>query len=83
MQFKSKSWIEGVGNKFAKTCASSFNMYTDGMIGQMLLTVQTTFFGVVVFFWFITAYLLGWRFEKAIKRNEVIGAEAVTDVPVA
>lgn len=83
VQFKSKSWIEGVGNKFAKTCASSFNMYTDGMVGQMLLTVQTTFFGIVLFFWFITVYLLGWRFEKAIKRNEVIGAEAVADVPVA
>lgn len=74
IQFKSKSWIEGVGSKFAKTCGSSYNMYTDGLIGQLLLTVQSTFFCGVIFFWFVTAYLLGWRFEKAVKRNEVIGS---------
>lgn len=73
IQFKSKSWIDGVGQKFAKTCASSFNMYTDGLIGPALLAAQTSFFSVIVFFWFIVAYLLGWRFEKALKRNEVIG----------
>ncbi len=78
VQFKSKSWIDGVGTKFAKTCASSFNMYTDGLVGQVLLSVQTTFFGTVVFFWLLVAWALGWRFEKAVKRNEVIGAREVT-----
>jgi ATP:ADP antiporter, AAA family len=75
VQFKSKSWIDGFGTKFAKTCASSFNMYTDGLVGSVLLSVQTTFFSIVVLFWFLVAYALGWRFEKAVKRNEVIGAE--------
>lgn len=74
IQFKSKTWIDGFGTKFAKTCASSFNMYSNGLVGTALLTAQTSFFSLVIFFWFIVAYVLGWRFEKAIKRNEVIGA---------
>ena len=77
VQFKSKSWIDGVGTKFAKTCASSFNMYTDGLGGAVLLSVQTSFFSAVVFFWLLVAWALGWRFEKAVKRNEVIGAKEV------
>ena len=75
VQFKTKSWIDGVGIKFAKTCASSFNMYTDGLIGPVLLGMQTTFFGFVVGFWLLVAWALGWRFEKAVKRNEVIGQQ--------
>lgn len=78
VQFKSKSWIDGVGTKFAKTCASSFNMYTDGLAGSVLLSVQTTFFSSVVMLWFLVMWALGWRFERAIKRNEVIGAQEVT-----
>ncbi len=77
VQFKSKSWIDGVGSKFAKTCASSFNMYTDGLIGAVLLSVQSTFFSIVTLLWLLVAYALGWRFEKAVKRNEVIGAREV------
>lgn len=77
VQFKSKSWIEGVGTKFAKTCASSFNMYTDGLAAQLLLTVQTTFFGFIIFSWFTTAYTLGRRYERAVKHNEVIGSQDV------
>ncbi len=73
IQFKSKSWIDGVGQKFAKTCASSFNMYTDGLVAPALVAAQTSFFSAIVFFWFIVAYFLGWRFERALKRNEVIG----------
>lgn len=77
VQFKSKSWIDGVGTKFSKTCASSFNMYTDGLTGSVLLGVQTVFFGMVVALWFLVAYFLGLRFEKAVKRNEVIGSKEV------
>ena len=75
IQFKSKSWIDGFGTKFAKTCASSFNMYSDGLAGTALLTVQTGFFGIAVVLWCIVSYLLGWRFEHAVKHNEVIGSD--------
>ncbi len=77
VQFKSKSWIDGVGSKFAKTCASSFNMYIDGLMGPVLLAVQSGFFSIVTLTWLLVAYALGWRFEKAIKRNEVIGSREV------
>ena len=76
IQFKSKAWIDGFGNKFAKTCASSFNMSCDGLVGSALLTMQTTFFSCVVLLWCFVAYFLGWRFERAVKNNEVIGADA-------
>ncbi len=77
IQFKSKTWIDGFGTRFAKTCASSFNMYTDGLVGSILLAAQTGFFGIVVFCWCIVAYTLGWRFERAIKNNDVIGAASL------
>lgn len=76
IQFKSKSWIDGFGTKFAKTCASSFNMYSDGLIGTALLTAQTGFFGMAVLLWCGVSYVLGWRFERAIKENEVIGSDS-------
>ena len=75
IQFKTKSWIDGIGTKFAKMCASSFNMYTSNLTVQTLLMVQGSFFSVAVVTWFITAYLLGRRFEKAVARNEVIGSQ--------
>ena len=75
IQFKTKSWIDGIGTKFAKMCASSFNMYTSSLGAQVLLAVQSSFFSVALVTWFITAYLLGRRFEKAVARNEVIGSQ--------
>jgi ATP/ADP translocase len=74
IQFKSKSWIDGFGSKFAKTCAQSFNWGTNDLMGSTLLMAQTSYFGVVVFFWFLASYALGWRFETAVANNEVIGA---------
>ncbi len=74
IQFKSKSWIDGFGSKFAKTCAQSFNMYTNGLSGSVLLMAQTSYFSVIVFFWFLASYALGWRFQTAVANNEVIGA---------
>lgn len=74
IKFKTKSWIDGIGSKFAKMSASSFNMYADGLIPQLLLTVQTVFFSSTIFCWIIAAYLLGRRFERSVENNEVIGS---------
>lgn len=74
IQFKSKSWIDGFGSKFAKTCAQSFNWYANDLAGSALLMAQSTYFGFIVFFWFLASYALGWRFETAVAHNEVIGA---------
>jgi len=74
IQFKSKSWIDGFGNKFAKTCAQSFNWGTSGLMGSALHLAQASYFSVVVVLWCFVAYALGRRFENAVKNNEVIGA---------
>ncbi len=75
IQFKSKTWIDGFGKKFSKTCASSFNYYIDGLGAGALLMAQASFFGIVILLWGVAAYLLGWRHERAVANNEVIGAE--------
>lgn len=78
VQFKSKSWIDGFGTKFAKTFAVSFNSLTDGFPVHLRLTFQAAFFSITIFVWFITSYALGRRYEQAVERNEVIGAEEIT-----
>lgn len=74
VRFKSKSWIDGIGTKFAKMSASTYNVYADGLIGQALISAHTIFFSISIGLWFVTAYALGRRFERAVENNEVIGA---------
>ena len=73
IKFKSKSWIDGLGSKFAKTTGSAFNIIVSGMGPALLLPVHSFFFACVVGAWFVTAFFLGRRFEKAVSNNEVIG----------
>lgn len=75
IRFKTKSWIDGLGSKFAKMASSSFNMYTDGHIASEVLTMQTVFFSITISLWVILSYALGKRYEKAVEDNEVIGAK--------
>lgn len=73
IKFKSKSWIDAFGSKFARSFGSTFNIISD-LTGPVL---QFLFHGSMFIFviggWFITAFLLGKRYAKAIKNNEVIG----------
>lgn len=75
IKFKSKSWIDAFGSKFAKTSGSMFNVFASKMGTAYMLPVYSFFFAVIVGLWFIVAFLLGRRFDKAITNNEVIGAE--------
>lgn len=75
IKFKSKSWIDAFGSKFAKTAGSMFNVFASKMGASFMLPVYSFFFAGVVFLWFGVAFLLGRRFEKAVVNNEVIGAE--------
>ena len=68
IKFKSKSWIDAFGTKFSKSTGSVFNIFA-----RNLPYAYTIFFSLIIFLWTVTAYLLGKRFEKAIKNNEVIG----------
>lgn len=76
IKFKSKSWIDAFGSKFAKTAGSSFNYFTVNMVQSIFVPVLSFFFAGVIGFWFLTAFLLGRRFDLAVEKNEVIG---VTD----
>ena len=73
IKFKSKSWIDAFGSKFAKTGGSVFNYMTVSLSQAMFLPALSFFFAGIVGGWFATAFLLGRRFEKAVENNEVIG----------
>lgn len=75
IKFKSKSWIDAFGSKFAKTAGSMFNVFASKMGASLMLPIYSFFFAGVVFLWFGVAFLLGRRFEKAVVNNEVIGTE--------
>lgn len=75
IKFKSKSWIDAFGSKFAKTSGSMFNVFASKVGTVHMLPVYSFFFAIIVGAWFVVAFLLGRRFEKAITNNEVIGAE--------
>lgn len=77
IRFKSKSWIDGIGSKFAKTFASTYQATAQRVAGQYLAIAQSGFFSVMVLAWVATAYALGRRYEQTIQNNEVIGAEKI------
>lgn len=68
IKFKSKSWIDAFGTKFAKSFGSVFNMWAPVVSGA-----HTVFLSGIIGVWFVTSYFLGKRYDKAIKNNEVIG----------
>lgn len=74
IKFKSKSWVDAFGSKFAKTSGSAFNIAVQGM-GAAGMAYSVLFSGLVAL-WLGTAYLLGRRFDDAVAKNEVIGAES-------
>lgn len=75
IKFKSKSWIDAFGSKFAKAVGSMFNVLAEAMGSMLMLPIYSFFFAGIVGMWFVVAFLLGRRFEQAIDSNEVIGAE--------
>jgi len=75
IKFKSKSWIDAFGTKFAKTGGSSFNVFAEYLGSNLVFLAYSCFFAAIIGIWFVAALLLGKRFEKAVARNEVIGAQ--------
>lgn len=80
IKFKSKSWIDAFGSKFAKMVGGIFNMIAARVIEHsgeaVYLMLQNSFFAVLIGAWFATSYLLGRRYTKAISKDEVIGSVA-------
>lgn len=69
VKFKSKSWIDSFGTKFAKSIGASYQGLAAGLLSNSI------FFAVVIGIWMVVANLLGRRYEKAVENNEVIGSE--------
>jgi AAA family ATP:ADP antiporter len=79
INFKSKSWIDAFGGKFARGVGSTFNIIASTSGSALLLPLHSFFFAGLIGLWFITSFLLGRRFDQAVSRNEVIGSEEYTD----
>lgn len=75
MKFKAKAWIDTFGTKFSKGFGSLFsNATTSLVVGTTLFTtVYVGFFSVLMMMWFLTSWLLGKKYEKATRNNEIIG----------
>lgn len=76
IKFKSRSWTDAFGSKIARTAGSAFNIIALRFGTALILPIHSFFFASIIGLWFITALLLGRRFEKAIANNEVIGSES-------
>ncbi len=76
IKFKSKSWIDAFGSKFAKSSGSTFNVFASKLSVAMYMPVHSMFFAGLVGLWFVSANLLGRRYEYAVINNEVIGQDS-------
>ena len=74
IKFKAKSWIDSFGTKISKSSGSIFvDIVKTAMPGTpAFYYVYGAFFSVLIGAWFVTAYLLGRRYEKAVESNEII-----------
>jgi len=75
IKFKSKSWVDAFGSKFAKTTGSTFNVFAECLGETLMFGAYSIFFAGIVGVWVVAAVLLGKRFDQAVSNNEVIGAE--------
>ncbi len=74
IKFKAKSWIDSFGTKISKSSGSIFvDIVKTAMPGTAAFYyVYGAFFSILIGAWFVTAYLLGRRYEKAVESNEII-----------
>lgn len=72
VKFKSKSWIDGPGQKISRSTGSLFNIISDSVSPWLLYPLQGIFFVVIIVSWIATALSLGRKYTKTVKRNEII-----------
>lgn len=75
IKFKSKSFIDAFGSKFAKSSGSAFNIIISRLGPAFATPAHSFLFSGIVALWFIVALLLGNRFDRAVASNEVIGSD--------
>lgn len=74
MKFKARSWIDAFGARSAKATGSLYNMYTAGLAESGAMFLNSLLFAIIIGLWTLNAFLVGRRYEKAVEKNEVIGA---------
>jgi AAA family ATP:ADP antiporter len=77
IKFKTKSWIDAFGVKVAKGVGGGYATMMAQLVGvseSLAFIGGMSFFLLIIGCWLVTAHLLGRRFERAVKHNEVIGA---------
>ena len=75
IKFKSKSWIDTIGQRFARSMGSVFNHVVARCGVSIFFSAHLIFLGAITSFWLAVAYFLGKRYEKAVANNEVIGLD--------
>jgi AAA family ATP:ADP antiporter len=73
IRFKTKSWIDSFGTKFAKALGSVYNKVMLFIPNSILNQIQIGFFCSIIFMWTALAYFVGKRWQKAIDKKEIIG----------
>jgi len=73
IKFKSKSWIDAFGSKLAKGSGSGFNILVGYANPALFMPIYSFIFAIIIGMWFVAAFLLGMRFDKAVAKGEVIG----------
>ena len=75
VKFKSKSWIDSFGTKFAKSLGATYVGFSGNLLIVSKFFADCWFFAGIIGLWMVVAHLLGRRYELAVLRNEVIGTE--------
>ncbi|MCL5436858.1 MAG: hypothetical protein M1549_03220 [Candidatus Dependentiae bacterium] len=75
VKFKTKTWIDSFGAKLSKATGSCYNLIIQGVPAAAIFSMHIAFFAVVLVLWGIMANFLGRRFEEAVEKNELIGAD--------
>lgn len=78
IKFKSKSWIDTFGQKFARSFGSGFNVLALKLGSGAFFPAHLAFVGIISSLWITTAYMMGKKYESAIAQNKVIGFEEET-----
>lgn len=78
IKFQSKSWIDSFGSKFAKSIGT-FSIASAERLAAFysvtLFSMLNCYFLIFVPAWIFASYLLGKRYDTAIKNNETIGSK--------
>jgi len=79
IKFKSKSWIDAFGSRLAKSTGSTINIMATRLGATMFYPFMAGVFALFLGVWFFMTFLLGIRYERAVKNNEVIGLNGSGD----